>query len=399
MPCAITSSSSTIRTFGIGASLATWTAAATIARVKTTRERELKLDVDPGFDAARRSAARPIGAAHVHLDLLRHAGAGGCSTAGSRFAGASRSRSGVWQLKLPSDGRPLRARRARGPERRRAPSSTSLLAAAPRRRRRSSRSRSSARAGRASPSARGAGPDRGRLDTVAVARRRRDRRLGSPRSRPRSVKGDGRPARRDRQGAAQGRRAAERRRAQARAGPRRDDPRPSRRRTASPIGRLRSLLVEQYDDDARERSGRPARRGPRGAAPAARRDAALARAAARGARRSSTPDWAEPLRPSWRGSAALLGPVRDLDVLLEHLDAEAGALEGDDARAFRRLRARLAAERNQRPGCAARSDGGARATSSSSTGSRSRPHAPGRRRRAARWPRSPPVSSRACARR
>ncbi len=59
------------------------------------------------------------------------------------------------------------------------------------------------------------------------------------------------------------------------------------------------------------------------------------------------PEWSEPLRAelSWLGG--LLGPVRDLDVLLEHLDAEAASLEGDDARAFRRLRSRLAAAREE----------------------------------------------------
>jgi CHAD domain-containing protein len=72
-----------------------------------------------------------------------------------------------------------------------------------------------------------------------------------------------------------------------------------------------------------------------------------ARSLLRAARGLVAPDWAEPLRTElgWLGS--LLGPVRDLDVLLEHLDSEATTLEGEDARAFRRLRARLAAERHE----------------------------------------------------
>ena len=75
---------------------------------------------------------------------------------------------------------------------------------------------------------------------------------------------------------------------------------------------------------------------------ATRRSRALLRAA----RGLVAAEWAEPLRRELAWLGGLLGPVRDADVLLEHLDAEAGALEGDDARAFRRLRARLAAERN-----------------------------------------------------
>jgi len=41
----------------------------------------------------------------------------------------------------------------------------------------------------------------------------------------------------------------------------------------------------------------------------------------------------------------LLGSVRDLDVLLEHLDADSTSLEDADARAFRRLRKRLVTQR------------------------------------------------------
>jgi CHAD domain-containing protein len=76
---------------------------------------------------------------------------------------------------------------------------------------------------------------------------------------------------------------------------------------------------------------------------ATRRSRALLRAA----RGLVAPDWAEPLRAELKWLGGLLGPVRDLDVLLEHLDAEAATLEEEDARAFRRLRARLAAERNE----------------------------------------------------
>ncbi len=71
-----------------------------------------------------------------------------------------------------------------------------------------------------------------------------------------------------------------------------------------------------------------------------------ARSILRAARALVRPEWAGPLHAElgWLGS--LLGPVRDLDVLLQHLDADAAGLEGDDLRAFRRLRARLAVERD-----------------------------------------------------
>jgi CHAD domain-containing protein len=70
-----------------------------------------------------------------------------------------------------------------------------------------------------------------------------------------------------------------------------------------------------------------------------------ARALLRAARGLVSPEWAEPLRAELAWLGGLLGPVRDLDVLLEHLDTEAATLEGDDARAFKRLRSRLVSER------------------------------------------------------
>lgn len=56
------------------------------------------------------------------------------------------------------------------------------------------------------------------------------------------------------------------------------------------------------------------------------------------------PEWSEPLRAElgWLGGA--LGPVRDLDVLIEHLSGEVESL-GDDEPAGRKLLARLARER------------------------------------------------------
>ena len=54
------------------------------------------------------------------------------------------------------------------------------------------------------------------------------------------------------------------------------------------------------------------------------------------------PEWSEPLREelSWLGGA--LGPVRDLDVLLEHLSGEVESLD-EDAREGRKLLAQARA--------------------------------------------------------
>jgi CHAD domain-containing protein len=111
-----------------------------------------------------------------------------------------------------------------------------------------------------------------------------------------------------------------------------------------PVARLRRLLLEQYEailaNDPGVRLGEDIE-ALHQMRVATRRSRALLRAA----HGLVAAEWAEPLREelSWLGG--LLGPVRDLDVLLEHLDADAAALDGDDVRAFRRLRARLVRER------------------------------------------------------
>ena len=114
--------------------------------------------------------------------------------------------------------------------------------------------------------------------------------------------------------------------------------------TADPATRLRRLLVDQYEamlaNDPGVRLGEDAE-ALHQLRVATRRSRALLRAA----RGLVAPEWAEPLRAELAWLGGLLGPVRDLDVLLEHLDAEASSLEGEDARAFKHLRTRLAAER------------------------------------------------------
>ncbi|MEZ5101498.1 MAG: CYTH and CHAD domain-containing protein [Thermoleophilia bacterium] len=67
----------------------------------------------------------------------------------------------------------------------------------------------------------------------------------------------------------------------------------------------------------------------------------------RAARPLLDPEWAESLRAElgWLGGA--LGPVRDLDVLLEHLTGESDLLEPAEQRAFLRLLTRLEGEREE----------------------------------------------------
>ncbi len=139
------------------------------------------------------------------------------------------------------------------------------------------------------------------------------------------------------------------------AGARRSDGRPELARllaadeepaadVGGPLERLRALLVEQYRALLANDPGIRLGEDPEALHQlrvATRRSRSLLRAA-RGLVASV---WAEPLRSELAWLGGLLGPVRDHDVLLEHLDSEAAMLEGEDARAFRRLRARLAAER------------------------------------------------------
>jgi CHAD domain-containing protein len=112
----------------------------------------------------------------------------------------------------------------------------------------------------------------------------------------------------------------------------------------SPLDRLRELLVEQYRSILANDPGVRLGEDPEALHQlrvATRRSRALLRAA----RGLVSPDWGEPLRDELKWLGGLLGPVRDLDVFLEHLDSEAGTLEAEDARAFRRLRARLLTQR------------------------------------------------------
>ena len=270
--------------------------ATTIDGVKAIRERELKLDVDPGFTLPD-LGGRPIPPrtfTSTYFDTPEHR----LLRSGITLRRRVENRKGVWQLKLPSDGGrfeleepggptpprvvPRPARRA--PARRRADAGREAAHAAGRRRRRPA-----------------PGPHRGGRRHGRRARRCPRRRLVRG-GRGRGRRGRGRPARRDRQGAAQGRRAAERRAAQARAGPRRR----ARRRRAEdggPIGRLREL--------ARSSSTRRCSRTTLASGSARTSRRCTSCASQRGARApccarhagSSPPSGRSRCGASWRGSA------------------------------------------------------------------------------------------------
>jgi len=109
---------------------------------------------------------------------------------------------------------------------------------------------------------------------------------------------------------------------------------------ATAAGRLRSLLAEQYREllanDPGVRLGEDSE-SLHHARVATRRARALLRAA----EGLVDAEWAESLRAELKWLGALLGPVRDLDVLVEHIDSEVAGLERDDARAFGSIRRRL----------------------------------------------------------
>jgi CHAD domain-containing protein len=310
------------------------------ARVKAARERELKLDVDPGFalpDLGGKPLA-PRAFTSTYFD-----------TSGRRLLGAGitlrrrvEDRIGLWQLKLPSDDGRFELEERGGPAK--PPESFLRLLPALLRGGAALEPVAKLRTRRAGVSV-GTRPDRVEVvvDTVAVLD---GGRIASSFAEAEAevVAGDGaelgaigkalkkagaRPA------------AAESKLARILGG---EEESPAS--GDGPLDGLRSLLVEQYRamvaNDPGVRLGQD---------PEALHDLRVAtrraRSLLRAARGLVAPEWAEPLRDELGWLGGLLGPVRDLDVLLEHLDSEATTLEGEDARAFRRLRAGLAAERRE----------------------------------------------------
>jgi CHAD domain-containing protein len=114
---------------------------------------------------------------------------------------------------------------------------------------------------------------------------------------------------------------------------------------ATAADRLRSLLSEQYREllahDPGVRLGEDSE-SLHQARVATRRARALLRAA------DGLVDeaWAAGLRAELKWLGALLGPVRDLDVLVEHVDSEIAGLDREDARAFASIRRRLEQQRS-----------------------------------------------------
>jgi CHAD domain-containing protein len=307
--------------------------------VKATLERELKLDADPGF-ALPDLGGKPL-APRTFTSTYYDTPARGLLRSGIALRRRVENRAGVWQLKLPSEEGRYELEQKGGPSR---PPDVllGLLTAA-------------LRGGAAlEPVAKlrtkrngvavTDGADRVEvvLDNVAVLDGNRVT-LSFVELEAEAVAGDGRPL------TAIGK-------ALRKAGARRGDGRSKLQRvlaeptvepeadSTDPATRLRHLLVEQYDAMLANDPGVRLGKDPEAlhqVRVATRRSRALLRAA----RGLVSPEWAEPLRAELAWLGGLLGPVRDLDVLLEHLDNEAASMEGDDARAFRRLRARLVSER------------------------------------------------------
>ena len=269
----------------------------TIACVKTTHERELKLDVDPGFVlpdlGGKPLAPRTLTSTYYDTPDRR------LFRSGITLRRRVENRKGVWQLKLPSEDGRYELEEPGGPSR---PPQSFLRLLVALLRDAALEPVAKLRTKRAGV-ALGAEPDRIEVvvdkvsvldgnrvtDTFAeveaeiVCRRRR--RLG-----------------RDRQGAAQGGRPQERRKAEARrvfsAGAEAEPERGRRSsRSAAPSA------CRPVRGDTGERSGRAARRGSRGPAPGARRDSPVARAPPRRARARCSPSGPSRSGPSSSGSA------------------------------------------------------------------------------------------------
>ena len=307
--------------------------------MKVARERELKLDVEPGFALPELGSPLP---ARTFTSTYFDAADRRLLRAGITLRRRVENRTGLWQLKLPSDEGRYELEERGGPTK--PPTAFAELLAALLRGGATLEPVAKLRTRREGVAV-GTRPDRVEVvvDTVAVLD---GRRVASSFAEVEAevVAGDGA------QLAAIGK-------ALRKAGAQRSDEQPKLARVlgvgpkpppedGDPVARLRGMLTDQYQamlaNDPGVRLGEDAE-----ALHQLRVATRRARALLRAARGMIDPEWAEPLRAELKWLGGLLGPVRDVDVLLEHLDAEAAALEGDDARAFRRLRAGLVNEREE----------------------------------------------------
>jgi CHAD domain-containing protein len=112
----------------------------------------------------------------------------------------------------------------------------------------------------------------------------------------------------------------------------------------APIDQLRSLLVAQYRALLANDPGVRLGEDPE-AVHQARVATRRARALLRAAGTIVDPAWTGPLGAELKWLGGLLGPVRDLDVLVQHVADEAAALEGADVRAAGTIRSRLGRQR------------------------------------------------------
>jgi CHAD domain-containing protein len=309
------------------------------ARVKAARERELKLDVDPGF-ALPDLGGKPLAArtfTSTYFDTTGHR----LLDAGITLRRRVEDRIGLWQLKLPADDGRFELEERGGPGG--PPAAFLELLPALLRGGAALGPVAKLRTRRAGVSI-GTRPDRVEVVVDKVSVLDGNRVAGSfAEAEAEVVAGEGSELE------AIGK-------ALRKAGAEPSDGRPKLARILAPaeeapeedgpLAGLRRLLAGQYHAVIANDPGVRLDRDPESLHQlrvATRRSRALLRAA----RGLVAPEWAEPLRDELAWLGGMLGAVRDLDVLLEHLDEEAKTLEGDDARAFRRLRARLVAERRE----------------------------------------------------
>ncbi len=307
--------------------------------MKRTLERELKFDVDPGFElpglGGRRPAERRFTSTYYDTPDGRLLGCG--ITLRRRVE----QRVGLWQLKLPSAGGRFELEERGGPSR--VPDAFVALLSGLLRGGASLEPVARLRTRRqASTVTRGADRIEVVLDAVTVlagtkvADRFAELEAEVVSGRGKALEAVGKELRK--------------------AGARRTDGRPKLARVLAgedapsepagdePVERLRSLLTAQYrallanDPGVRLGSDPEALHQAR---VATRRTRALLRAAGT----LVDADWAVPLRDELAWLGKLLGPVRDLDVLIDHVAEEAAALERADARAAGTIRSRLGRQR------------------------------------------------------